>query len=427
GSRLAAHGQQFATSGASAIAYAATRSLATGTSFGDNIIASLPSVIGQTIGAGLIDLVTGGFAGTSRTGKATDHKDSAPTNSKAGELVSRDQLLADIQADMAGIPRVPYLGAGVNGSNGGAAVGVPPFVDIVTSSATNASLAQEARFIGFDPYEGKSPTATIKYSNGEYVITGNRMNFLEKLWYDVTHPKTQILQPLGSWLNGSGQPSHYGSVSGWGAGRAGAELANANLGMELLHNYSAWSQTEISPPVWRPYIASGGIPMSSIVGHGQPGAGYTAPYTKGELLDAALMATGGAAEIIAARRAGVFTAEVAVPTASRELVPLATKSLGEWGETRLANYLGGLGVKPGGAFKTPLGPRYADRVLAGISYESKAGLNVKLTSAINRQIAKDTYLIKTGQIRGAEWHFWRGVQPEVLQALQDAGIKSVVH
>jgi hypothetical protein len=115
------------------------------------------------------------------------------------------------------------------------------------------------------------------------------------------------------------------------------------------------------------------------------------------------------------------------PAASRELVPLATTSLGEWGEVRLAKYLGGLGVKPGGAFKTPLGPRYADRVLDGISYEAKAGFNVKLTSSIEKQIAKDAWLIKAGRIDGAEWHFFRGAEGGLIQALKKAGIKAVVH
>jgi hypothetical protein len=113
--------------------------------------------------------------------------------------------------------------------------------------------------------------------------------------------------------------------------------------------------------------------------------------------------------------------------ASTDLVPVATKTLGEWGETRLSSFLGGQGVKPTSPFKTPFGPRYPDRLLDGISHESKAGLNVKLTSSIKRQIAKDTYLINKGFIDGAEWHFWRGAQPELIQALQKAGIKPVVH
>lgn len=123
----------------------------------------------------------------------------------------------------------------------------------------------------------------------------------------------------------------------------------------------------------------------------------------------------------------IVGSQLAKSAASRELVPVATKALGEWGESRLATFLGGQGVKPLKAFKTPFGARYSDRMLNGISYESKAGLNVKLTRQIERQIAKDAYLIKRGRIDGAEWHFWRGAQPKLIQALQNAGIKAVVH
>jgi hypothetical protein len=117
----------------------------------------------------------------------------------------------------------------------------------------------------------------------------------------------------------------------------------------------------------------------------------------------------------------------AVRAASTDLVPVATKTLGEWGETRLSSFLGGQGLKPTKPFLTPAGPRYADRLLDGISYEAKAGLNVKLTSSIEKQITKDAWLINAGRIKGAEWHFWRGAQPELIQALQNAGIKPVVH
>jgi hypothetical protein len=84
-------------------------------------------------------------------------------------------------------------------------------------------------------------------------------------------------------------------------------------------------------------------------------------------------------------------------------------------------------VKPTKSFKTPDGSRYPDYLVDRIAYESKAGLNVKLTPTIERQIAKDAYLIADGVLEGVEWHFWRGVQPELKKALQDAGIEVVVH
>lgn len=56
---LASYGQQGLTGAAAALAGAAARSLIDGTDFGDNIAATLPDVIGSTIG----NLVAGGIAG----------------------------------------------------------------------------------------------------------------------------------------------------------------------------------------------------------------------------------------------------------------------------------------------------------------------------------------------------------------------------
>ena len=117
----------------------------------------------------------------------------------------------------------------------------------------------------------------------------------------------------------------------------------------------------------------------------------------------------------------------AAASESRALVPVGAKPLGEWGETRLANFLDGQGLKPNKPFITPLGPRYPDRLLNGVSYESKAGLNVGLTPSMEGQIAKDAYLIENNVVKGVEWHFWRGAKPELVEALQKNGIKVVIH
>jgi hypothetical protein len=109
------------------------------------------------------------------------------------------------------------------------------------------------------------------------------------------------------------------------------------------------------------------------------------------------------------------------------IVPRGARSLGQWGETRLAGELGGAGAKPSSPFVTSLGRRYIDRLVNGMAYEAKAGLNVGLTSGIRRQALKDAELIATGQIRGAEWHFFQGAKPELLQFLRQQGIESVVH
>ncbi len=60
-----------------------------------------------------------------------------------------------------------------------------------------------------------------------------------------------------------------------------------------------------------------------------------------------------------------------------------------------------------------MGERYVDRLVNGIAHEAKAGLNVSLTTSIEKQILKDAELIAKGQIRGAHWHFFQGADDSV--------------
>ena len=91
--------------------------------------------------------------------------------------------------------------------------------------------------------------------------------------------------------------------------------------------------------------------------------------------------------------------------------------LGKWGETRLAQVLGNAGTKPSGAFTTSLGKRFVDRLVNGVAHEAKAGLNVKLSSSIRKQILKDVDLINSVQIRGAHWHFFQGADSKLINFL----------
>jgi RHS repeat-associated protein len=109
------------------------------------------------------------------------------------------------------------------------------------------------------------------------------------------------------------------------------------------------------------------------------------------------------------------------------VVPKAPVALGRWGEARLAAELGGAGIKPRSPFSTSLGKRYVDRLVDGVAYEAKAGVNVGLTSAVRRQALKDAELIASGRIRAAEWHFFQGAQPELMAFLRRNGIRPVVH
>ena len=85
------------------------------------------------------------------------------------------------------------------------------------------------------------------------------------------------------------------------------------------------------------------------------------------------------------------------------LVPsrYAAKTLGEWGETRLGAFLNFAGTKPTKPFITKYGARYPDRLVNGIAHEAKAGLDVRLTTKIATQIAKDKELVELGLIKGA--------------------------
>ena len=77
--------------------------------------------------------------------------------------------------------------------------------------------------------------------------------------------------------------------------------------------------------------------------------------------------------------------------------------LGKIGEAAL-NRTGG---RPQVRLPTSMGPRVVDNVLNGIGREAKVG-RVALTKRIGRQVAKDAELVRKGELKGYEWHFYRG-------------------
>ena len=109
------------------------------------------------------------------------------------------------------------------------------------------------------------------------------------------------------------------------------------------------------------------------------------------------------------------------------LVPKAASTLGNWGETKLAQILGNGVQKNTTVFATTLKNRVPDFLVDGVAHEAKAGLNVGLTSTIRKQILKDHELINTGQIDGAHWHFFQGAKQEVLDFLTQHKIEFTVH
>lgn len=80
----------------------------------------------------------------------------------------------------------------------------------------------------------------------------------------------------------------------------------------------------------------------------------------------------------------------------------------------------------------PLARRF-DAVVDGIAHESKVGFN-DLDAGTRAQINSDAYLIETGVIRGAHWHFYPsaiadqvGANKNVLDLLEEKGIPFTIH
>ena len=83
--------------------------------------------------------------------------------------------------------------------------------------------------------------------------------------------------------------------------------------------------------------------------------------------------------------------------------------------------------------KTTIGGRYIDQLANGIAHEAKVGYTT-LTSTVKTQILKDAELIRTRQIKGAVWHFYRspktgkiGLSKPLKNFLKENGIDYKIH
>ncbi len=108
-----------------------------------------------------------------------------------------------------------------------------------------------------------------------------------------------------------------------------------------------------------------------------------------------------------------------------------TYMTGKEGEEELARLVGG---KSQQYRKTSLGGRYIDQLSADkIAHESKVGYTT-LTKRIRTQILKDSELINTGSVEGANWHFFTsgvtgkgGASQPLLDFLTKNGISYTIH
>lgn len=84
-------------------------------------------------------------------------------------------------------------------------------------------------------------------------------------------------------------------------------------------------------------------------------------------------------------------------------------------------------------FTTSLGDRVVDRFSKNIAHESKVGYR-SLDKFTKKQVLKDAELISSGQIKGAEWHFFTssvtgkgGASKPLQNLLRKSGIKYTRH
>lgn len=115
-------------------------------------------------------------------------------------------------------------------------------------------------------------------------------------------------------------------------------------------------------------------------------------------------------------------------------VPVAQgfKAIGSTG-TVGENALKTLGGESQVRFSTSTGTRVVDQLVDNVAHESKVG-STSLTQSVTGQIAKDSELVRTGQIDGAVWHFFNspvtgrgGPSAPLMMKLQDNNIGVVVH
>ena len=123
---------------------------------------------------------------------------------------------------------------------------------------------------------------------------------------------------------------------------------------------------------------------------------------------------------------------------ARKLVPLRNGSgatRGRIGETGKVgeNALKKLGGESQVPFRTSAGTRVVDQLAGNVAHESKVGYT-SLSKTVSRQIAKDSELKATGQVKDVVWHFYQspvtgeiGPSRPLESALRAAGIRFEVH
>jgi hypothetical protein len=144
----------------------------------------------------------------------------------------------------------------------------------------------------------------------------------------------------------------------------------------------------------------------------------------------AVRAAGGVRSIVAGARA----ARAAAPAAQMATAAARVATNRANGIAAQNFLLGVVAGRPQVFFRTTLGARFVDVLdAANVAHESKVGYT-SLSSSVSRQILKDAELLRTGQVQGVTWHFFRspitnlrGATQPLLNELARHGIQVVFH
>jgi YD repeat-containing protein len=253
---------------AGAIASAGTRSIVEGTSFGDNVMAALPDVIGQTIG----NIVAGGIASIGKHGK--------PIN-------LLPEGLYDTSPDVVVAPGPAAAGAGDGSDAEGAYAGLAALTGRFPGGGTlsNASFLQDVpeSLPSDDPFGMTS--APADEVEPDVVVTGQRMTEEQKREYDAKHG---FFWHLGNIFSGR---TWDGTTNKAYEARAEAEMANHRLAVAIGQGTMRWMNTPVTKPIPRTYFPadpalSRGMMVAQGMGFGPPDLPptYKSPITRGEVI-----------------------------------------------------------------------------------------------------------------------------------------------
>ncbi len=207
----ASHANQFAANAASSLAGAAARSLLTGTDFGDNVLASLPDLIGSTIGQIAADSITGRHRVTGEEREALLREargDEAVAPQPEPQLESDDDLaepfaVDDFESDQSLVLSKP--GGGKKAGKGSQL----PMVTVKTSEQSGNALwdfstmpttpADTPNIISF----GANIAKRFQERWNDSVATGLKFEDGQSFMIDIAHP-TQLwdLGIHGNWKAG---------------------------------------------------------------------------------------------------------------------------------------------------------------------------------------------------------------------------------